>query len=105
MIWNCNFNVGYFQYVMDLLDDRKDEENATEDEEEPMTLEQENADLTLSLRVARGSSHALWNLSKSKRNKTVIKRAGGIPLLAKLVKMKHTSILIPVVGTLQVKWL
>ena len=35
------------------------------------------------------------------RNKTVIKRAGGLPLIAKLVKMRHTSILIPVIGTLQ----
>ncbi len=85
-----------------------------------MTEEQEDADLTLSIRlvafclrfdlglftfyyrVARGASHALWNLSKSKRNKAVIKRAGGIPLLARLVKMKHTTILIPVIGTLQV---
>ena len=47
------------------------------------------------------SAHALWALSKSKRNKAVIRRAGGLPLIAKLVKVRHTSILIPVIGTLQ----
>ena len=52
--------------------------------------------------VARGASFALWSLSKSSRNKQKIKKAGGLPLLAKLSKMRHTSILIPVVGTLQV---
>ena len=31
-----------------------------------------------------------------------IKRAGGLPLLARLVKMKQASILVPVIGTLQV---
>ena len=46
-------------------------------------------------------AHALWALSKSKRNKAVIRRAGGLPLIAKLVKVRHTSILIPVIGTLQ----
>ncbi len=36
------------------------------------------------------------------RNKLAIKRAGGLPLLARLVKMRSTSILVPVIGTLQV---
>ena len=54
------------------------------------------------IRVARGSAYALWSLSKSRRNKLCIKRAGGLPLLARLVKMKHPSVLIPVIGTLQV---
>ena len=31
-----------------------------------------------------------------------IKRAGGLPLLARLVKMRQASILVPVIGTLQV---
>lgn len=57
--------------------------------------------LPLSLRVSRGSAFALWSLSKSRRNKVAIKRAGGLPLLARLVKMKQSSILIPVIGTLQ----
>ena len=56
------------------------------------------------IRVARGSAYALWSLSKSRRNKLCIKRAGGLPLLARLVKMKHPSVLIPVIGTLQVQW-
>ncbi|TRY78815.1 hypothetical protein TCAL_06231 [Tigriopus californicus] len=54
------------------------------------------------LQVARGSAFALWSLSKSKRNKLCIKKAGGLPLLARLVKLRQTSILIPVIGTLQV---
>ena len=58
--------------------------------------------LPICLRVARGSAFALWSLSKSKRNKLCIKKAGGLPLLARLVKMKQASILIPVIGTLQV---
>lgn len=53
------------------------------------------------IKVARGAAHALWALSRSRRNKTLIKRTGGLPLLAKLVKMRQTSILIPVIGTLQ----
>ncbi|XP_059095176.1 outer dynein arm-docking complex subunit 2-like isoform X1 [Tigriopus californicus] len=53
------------------------------------------------LQVARGSAFALWSLSKSKRNKLCIKKAGGLPLLARLVKLRQTSILIPVIGTLQ----
>ena len=57
------------------------------------------------IRVARGSAYALWSLSKSRRNKLCIKRAGGLPLLARLVKMKHPSVLIPVIGTLQVSTL
>ncbi len=63
----------------------------------------EEAGLPLQLRVARGCAFALWSLSKSKRNKTAIKKAGGLPLLAKLVKMRQSSILIPVIGTLQVR--
>ena len=58
--------------------------------------------LPISLRVARGSAFALWSLSKSKKNKLCIKKAGGLPLLARLVKMRQASILIPVIGTLQV---
>lgn len=54
------------------------------------------------IQVARGAAYALWSLSKSTRNKQKIKKAGGLPLLAKLSKMRHTSILIPVIGTLQV---
>uniref|UniRef100_A0A6Q2YBD7 Outer dynein arm docking complex subunit 2 n=1 Tax=Esox lucius TaxID=8010 RepID=A0A6Q2YBD7_ESOLU len=39
--------------------------------------------------------------SKSTRNKEAIRRAGGIPLLARLLKSPHENMLIPVVGTLQ----
>jgi hypothetical protein len=58
--------------------------------------------LPLPVKVARGSSYALWSLSKSKKNKNCIKKAGGLPLLARLVRTKHVSVVIPAIGTLQV---
>ena len=87
------------KYIDEVSDDIK--EPTEEDEEEEKTHKDDDSDLTLAIKVARGAAHALWALSKSKRNKAVIKRAGGLPLLAKLVKMRHISILIPVIGTLQ----
>ena len=42
----------------------------------------EDEELPLPVKVARGSAFALWSLSKSERNKAVIKKAGGLPLLA-----------------------
>uniref|UniRef100_A0AAY5KWQ2 Outer dynein arm docking complex subunit 2 n=1 Tax=Esox lucius TaxID=8010 RepID=A0AAY5KWQ2_ESOLU len=51
--------------------------------------------------VARCGALALWSCSKSTRNKEAIRRAGGIPLLARLLKSPHENMLIPVVGTLQ----
>jgi hypothetical protein len=42
-------------------------------------------------------------LSRSQKNKLCIKKAGGLPLIARLVRMRHTSILVPIIGTLQVK--
>ncbi|XP_063062971.1 outer dynein arm-docking complex subunit 2 [Engraulis encrasicolus] len=51
--------------------------------------------------VARCGALALWSCSKSTRNKDAIRRAGGIPLLARLLKSPHENMLIPVVGTLQ----
>nr|BAK62978.1 armadillo repeat-containing protein 4 [Pan troglodytes] len=39
--------------------------------------------------------------SKSHMNKEAIRKAGGIPLLARLLKTSHENMLIPVVGTLQ----
>ncbi|MBN3311717.1 ARMC4 protein, partial [Atractosteus spatula] len=53
------------------------------------------------IEVARCGALALWSCSKSTRNKEAIRRAGGIPLLARLLKSPHESMLIPVVGTLQ----
>jgi len=81
------------QYVEE-NEDKKVEDN-------PKSSPATDPELTQEMQVARGAAHALWALSKSKRNKNVIKRAGGLPLLAKLVKMRNTSILIPVIGTLQ----
>ncbi|XP_056155767.1 outer dynein arm-docking complex subunit 2 isoform X2 [Lampris incognitus] len=51
--------------------------------------------------VARCGALALWSLSKSTRNKEAIRKAGGIPLLARLLKSPHENMLTPVVGTLQ----
>ncbi|XP_054246157.1 outer dynein arm-docking complex subunit 2 isoform X2 [Indicator indicator] len=51
--------------------------------------------------MARCGALALWSCSKSTRNKEAIRKAGGIPLLAKWLTCSHANILIPVVGTLQ----
>ncbi|XP_059951498.1 outer dynein arm-docking complex subunit 2 [Mesoplodon densirostris] len=51
--------------------------------------------------VARCGALALWSCSRSSANKEAIRRAGGIPLLARLLKTSHENMLIPVVGTLQ----
>ncbi len=58
--------------------------------------------LPLPVKVAKGAAFALWSLAKSKKNKVCIKKAGGLPLLARLVRMKHPSVVIPAIGTLQV---
>ena len=54
------------------------------------------------IEVARCGALALWSCSKSTENKQAMRRAGAIPLLAKLLKSPHENMLIPVVGTLQV---
>ncbi|XP_065098884.1 outer dynein arm-docking complex subunit 2 [Paramisgurnus dabryanus] len=51
--------------------------------------------------VARCGALALWSCSKSTKNKEAIRLAGGIPLLARLLKSPQKNMLIPVVGTLQ----
>ncbi|KAK6166600.1 hypothetical protein SNE40_023253 [Patella caerulea] len=51
--------------------------------------------------VARCGALALWSCSKSKKNKEAMRKAGSIPLLAKLLKSTNEDMLIPVVGTLQ----
>ncbi|KAI4892456.1 hypothetical protein NFI96_000741 [Prochilodus magdalenae] len=51
--------------------------------------------------VSRCGALALWSCSKSTRNKEAIRKAGGIPLLARLLKSPQKNMLIPVVGTLQ----
>lgn len=53
------------------------------------------------IEVARCGALALWSCSKSTENKQAMRRAGAIPLLAKLLKSTHEDMLIPVVGTLQ----
>ncbi|NXJ01967.1 ARMC4 protein, partial [Psophia crepitans] len=51
--------------------------------------------------MARCGALALWSCSKSNKNKEAIRKAGGIPLLARWLKCSHADILTPVVGTLQ----
>ncbi|XP_037366057.1 outer dynein arm-docking complex subunit 2 [Talpa occidentalis] len=56
---------------------------------------------TRNVEVARCGALALWSCSKSYANKEAIRKAGGIPLLARLLKTSPENMLIPVVGTLQ----
>merc|ERR1711990_254103 len=51
--------------------------------------------------VARCGALALWSCSKSTKNKHAMRKAGAIPLLARLLKSNFENMLIPVVGTLQ----
>lgn len=51
--------------------------------------------------VACCGALALWSCSKSTKNKEAIRKAGGIPLLGRLLKFPHKDMFIPVVGTLQ----
>uniref|UniRef100_A0A8C6S616 Armadillo repeat containing 4 n=1 Tax=Neogobius melanostomus TaxID=47308 RepID=A0A8C6S616_9GOBI len=51
--------------------------------------------------AARCGALALWSCSRSSRNKEAIRKAGGIPLLGRLLRSSHTNMLIPVIGTLQ----
>ncbi|KFR04126.1 Armadillo repeat-containing protein 4 [Opisthocomus hoazin] len=51
--------------------------------------------------IARCGALALWSCSKSTKNKEAIRKAGGIPLLARWLRCSHMNILTPVVGTLQ----
>ena len=58
-------------------------------------------DSEMDVEVARCGALALWSCSKSTRNKQAMRKAGAIPLLARLLKSPHEDMLIPVVGTLQ----
>ncbi|XP_051910951.1 outer dynein arm-docking complex subunit 2 isoform X1 [Hippocampus zosterae] len=51
--------------------------------------------------VARFGVLALWSCSRSPKNKEAIHKAGGIPLLGRLLKSPQMNMLIPVVGILQ----
>ncbi|XP_021510226.1 outer dynein arm-docking complex subunit 2 [Meriones unguiculatus] len=68
---------------------------------EPTTQQQQSLYETRDVEVARCGALALWSCSKSHSNKEAIRKAGGIPLLARLLKTSHEDMLIPVVGTLQ----
>lgn len=51
---------------------------------------QNDEDLPLPVRVARGSAFALWPLSKSAKNKLAIQNAGGLSLLARYFKRSQS---------------
>ncbi|XP_061614319.1 outer dynein arm-docking complex subunit 2 [Phyllopteryx taeniolatus] len=51
--------------------------------------------------VARFGVLALWSCSRSPKNKEAIHKAGGIPLLGRLLKSPQMNMLIPAVGILQ----
>ncbi|XP_069770612.1 outer dynein arm-docking complex subunit 2 isoform X1 [Narcine bancroftii] len=70
-------------------------------ESNPILSSNLTAEQKKDIEVARCGALALWSCSKSKKNKEAIRRAGGIPLLACLLKSPHDHVLIPVVGTLQ----
>jgi hypothetical protein len=50
--------------------------------------------------VPRCGALALWSLARSSKNKDAIRKAGAIPLLARLLMTKHVAVVIPVVGIL-----
>uniref|UniRef100_A0A4W5P7J7 Outer dynein arm docking complex subunit 2 n=1 Tax=Hucho hucho TaxID=62062 RepID=A0A4W5P7J7_9TELE len=79
---------GGIKRLVELLDCVPDSAALTEEQEKDVE-------------VARCGALALWSCSKSTRNKEAIRKAGGIPLLARLLKSPHENMLIPVVGTLQ----
>lgn len=58
-------------------------------------------DAARDMEVARCGALALLSCAKSKKNKMAAKRAGIIPLLARLLKSDNVPMLVPVVGTLQ----
>jgi len=54
----------------------------------------------LDFEVPRCGALALWSLARSSKNKDAIRKAGAIPLIAKLLQTRHTAVVIPVVGIL-----
>jgi len=50
--------------------------------------------------VPRCGALALWSLARSTKNKDAIRKAGAIPLLARLLQTRHVAVVIPVVGIL-----
>ncbi|KAK6617155.1 hypothetical protein RUM43_005242 [Polyplax serrata] len=53
------------------------------------------------VQVAKGAAKALWSLSKSKRNREAMRKAGIVRLLARLLKSCHSDVIVPIMGTIQ----
>jgi len=66
-----------------------------------LSFPENSKDVEMDMEVARCGALALLSCSKSSKNKRAMKRAGIIPLLAKLLKSENEAMLVPVVGTLQ----
>jgi len=66
-----------------------------------LNIPENSNDLHRDMEVARSGALALLSLSKSSKNKHEMRRAGAIPLIARLLKSDNESLLMPVVGTLQ----
>ncbi|XP_068751897.1 outer dynein arm-docking complex subunit 2-like isoform X3 [Montipora capricornis] len=61
----------------------------------------QSTSVSADLEVARNAALALWSCSKSTRSRSAIYNAGGVPLLAKLIKLDKQDFLIPFVGLAQ----
>jgi len=66
-----------------------------------LNFPENSKDMVMDMKVARSGALALLSCSKSAKNKQSIRKAGAIPMLARLLKSNNESMLIPVVGTLQ----
>ncbi|EEB15760.1 Armadillo repeat-containing protein, putative [Pediculus humanus corporis] len=53
------------------------------------------------VQVAKGAAKALWSLSKSKRNREAMRKAGIVRLLARVLKSCHSEVIVPIMGTIQ----
>ncbi|KAJ8984851.1 hypothetical protein NQ317_013052 [Molorchus minor] len=78
--------------LVDLLDVK--EEYLTTPEEKLSPDEQELVN------IAKAAVRALWSVSKTKKNVRVMMNSGSVPLLARLLKSVHMSVVVPTTGTI-----
>lgn len=63
--------------------------------------DQLSADEQEIVNIAKGGARALWSLSRSRKNRAVMRKSGVVFLLAKLLKSVHLEVIIPTIGTIQ----
>lgn len=51
--------------------------------------------------IAKAGTRALWSLSRSRKNRVVMRKSGVVFLLAKLLRSVHLDVIIPTIGTIQ----